>query len=396
MIDAGLSLIIALAVTVVLLALKAPVYVAILASYVVFAMLAGGVELLVESLARAVMSVETWPLAASVVLVAWLAILYSESGVARSLGLELSRALRRPLLAATLTPGVLGLLPIPGGALMSAPIVDSVGSLMGLEGRVKVFVNVWYRHVTVFIYPLASMLILTSGLSGYSITQLVKALAPLALIMFLMGLPLLRGGGVVEGPLDLSRLLRGLAPIITAAALALTLTPLDAVCPRLSVVVAATASLLAFAWLNRVRGGALVRPLLDRRVFEIACVVLVAVAYRSALIGVDLSGLTSLLGSSVVTISVVLPAMLSLTSGYPSAGVVVAIPVAERAVGLSVGTVCMIYMSAFLAYLASPVHLCLVYTAQYFKERLVTVYKLLAPMTILMLAITYVWLGVIQ
>ncbi|MFN3268644.1 MAG: DUF401 family protein, partial [Zestosphaera sp.] len=39
----------------------------------------------------------------------------------------------------------------------------------------------------------------------------------------------------------------------------------------------------------------------------------------------------------------------------------------------------LIYLSAFLFYVASPVHLCLVFTAQYFRENIFKIYKYLIP-----------------
>ncbi len=389
------SLLITLVLTSVLLALKLPVYFVLAITFLVFSTLTGGFPLTVRVLLNTVSSVETWLLITSVAFIAWLAILYKNSGVAFVLGNEVSKALRNSILAVTVPPGLLGLLPIPGGALMSAPVVDTVGSLSGLKSEVKVFANVWYRHVTVFIYPLAPMLVLTSALSGYSISELVASLAPVALVMFIAGLPLVWSNNRVQGRVDAYALLRSFAPIFIAAILVIALSPLDNSYPRLSALTSAILAIVTFAVLNNTSRGELLNSIRDRKILEISVVAFEAMAFRTLLKHVSMSDLINMLGSNTLTTCVLLPTLLSLISGYPSAGVIIALPVATSTVGSTIQVVSLIYMSSFLAYLISPVHLCLIYTLQFFKERLLSVYKLLLPLTLGVLLFTYTWYTVI-
>ena len=48
-------------------------------------------------------------------------------------------------------PALFGLLPVPGGALMSAPIVQQIDTEE--DPNKKVAINVWYRHMLIMIYP---------------------------------------------------------------------------------------------------------------------------------------------------------------------------------------------------------------------------------------------------
>ena len=389
------SLLVTLVLTGVLLALKLPIHFVLAITFLVFSTLTGGFPLMVKVLLSTVSSTETWLLVTSVALIAWLAILYKNSGAASILGSEVSKALRSSVLAVTIPPGLLGLLPIPGGALMSAPIVDTVGSLSGLRSEVKVFANVWYRHVTVFIYPLAPMLVLTSALSGYSISELVASLAPVALVMFIAGLPLVWSNSRVQGRVDAYALLRSLTPILIAAVLAITLSPLDSSYPRLPALVSAVLAIITFAALNNTSEGELLSSIRDRKILEISAVAFEAMAFRTLLKLISVSDLINMLGSSALATCVLLPALLSLVSGYPSAGVIIALPVATSTLGSTVQVVSLIYMSAFLAYLVSPVHLCLIYTVQYFRERLLSVYRLLLPLTLGVVFFTYTWYTIV-
>ncbi len=56
-----------------------------------------------------------------------------------------------------LAPALYGLLPVAGGALMSAPMVEQIGTEM--ESSQKVAINVWFRHIFILIYPVSLLVI---------------------------------------------------------------------------------------------------------------------------------------------------------------------------------------------------------------------------------------------
>ncbi len=82
---------------------------------------------------------------------------------------------------------------------------------------------------------------------------------------------------------------------------------------------------------------------------------------------------------------------MSLVSGSSIVGVTSSIPLLAGLKTFSLGDASLIYLSAFLFYVASPVHLCLVFSVQYFKESLFKVYKYLIPAIILtfLIAVSY-------
>jgi hypothetical protein len=55
--------------------------------------------------------------------------------------------------------------------------------------------------------------------------------------------------------------------------------------------------------------------------------------------------------------------------------------------GTDVKIASLIYASAFIGYIASPLHLCYVYTAEYYKIPLIEGYKYMIPATIASLAV---------
>ena len=54
------------------------------------------------------------------------------------------------------SPALMGLLPIPGGALLSAPMLIRAG--YDISGESYAAINVWFRHILILIYPLGALL----------------------------------------------------------------------------------------------------------------------------------------------------------------------------------------------------------------------------------------------
>jgi integral membrane protein (TIGR00529 family) len=82
------------------------------------------------------------------------------------------------------TPAFIGLLPVPGGAMLSAPMVKEVGK--DLSGAHGFSINIWFRHVLVLFYPLSSLLICAS-MANVDVLIAASFLLPGAALMFVLG-----------------------------------------------------------------------------------------------------------------------------------------------------------------------------------------------------------------
>lgn len=121
-------------------------------------------------------------LALSVTLIPILGGIMEESGMMLELINKMDVSKKASMI---LTPALFGLLPVAGGALMSAPIVDQIDP--NLDPNKKVSANVWYRHALILIYPLSSSLIVASYLAGLSLYIVVFALFGPFILILLVG-----------------------------------------------------------------------------------------------------------------------------------------------------------------------------------------------------------------
>jgi len=95
---------------------------------------------------------------------------------------------RRAVMA--IIPAFIGLMPSAGGAMFSAPLVEqAVGKSVSPED--KAFINFYYRHIWEYFLPVYPGVLLVSSITGIPLAKVILALAPLGLLMIILGLPLL-------------------------------------------------------------------------------------------------------------------------------------------------------------------------------------------------------------
>ncbi len=59
-------------------------------------------------------------------------------------------------------PALIGLLVVPGGAIISAPFIDKIGDELNVEKPRRVAINLIYRHISAYIMPYSSSLLLVA------------------------------------------------------------------------------------------------------------------------------------------------------------------------------------------------------------------------------------------
>ena len=121
----------------------------------------------------------------ALILAMFLAELYGSAGASRKLVEGLT--FFSPSFAALATPAIIGLLPMPGGAYVSAVILNELYGKLRLNAESKTFINYWFRHIWITTWPLYQSVILASGLLGISIRRISILNLPITLAATLIG-----------------------------------------------------------------------------------------------------------------------------------------------------------------------------------------------------------------
>jgi integral membrane protein (TIGR00529 family) len=85
-------------------------------------------------------------------------------------------------------PAIIGLLPMPGGALFSAPLVETSFEDRPVSREEKTALNYWFRHLWEYWWPLYPGVVLAIALLEVDISRYMAFMAPLTLITIFVGI----------------------------------------------------------------------------------------------------------------------------------------------------------------------------------------------------------------
>jgi len=300
--------------------------------------------------------------------------------------------------AMAVAPAFIGLLPMPGGALFSAPMVGELTEDLNLPAEERTLINFWFRHVWELTWPLYPGLLIAAVALGVPLERLILVNLPMTLGAIVIGIFLcLRRVklGATESPGERGNW-RELAAAVWPVALLVVLTAALATAEKLGLRLALstdTALLVAlivvipsFVVLRRIPWREAAR--LARATLSLRLVLLIygIVAFGRLLrvygAAADLPRELAAWGVPGPVLLFVVPMAVGLLTGYTPAFVGICFPVLRplmvAAGGFHYGYITFAFAGGFLGVLLSPVHLCLVLSAEYFKADFGRVYRRLA------------------
>jgi integral membrane protein (TIGR00529 family) len=116
----------------------------------------------------------------------WLSTQMKETGVMQDLVSTVSERISKKYSLAVL-PALIGLLPMPGGALFSAPMVRDVDGSNEVSDLSKTKINYWFRHVWEYWWPIYPGVLLAISLTKLEIWQFILLELPLSIFSIIGG-----------------------------------------------------------------------------------------------------------------------------------------------------------------------------------------------------------------
>jgi hypothetical protein len=301
-------------------------------------------------------------------------------------------------------PAVYGLMPVPGGALFSAPLIDKEGDTFKLDKNKKNFLNIWFRHIWFPIYPISSAMILvcSTKFSGVPIQTLMIANLPAFLAFLVIGWLFLRRytGKISKPQHSSSKNYSGLVYLLPPT-VPLLFYPLKFVgfsetrCFLLGVFV----SLLLLYALLRIDGKQYLSIIKKSVTWNLALAIvgimilreMIKVSQTHILISEMMQGLAF----PALVMVILIPFFLGVLTGYNLGAIALSYPLVEpffAFTGLQiVGLTSIIFMSSLLGYLVSPIHLCNVLSSEYLKTDTTRMYKMFLPAVAALLCVQVVF-----
>jgi len=297
-------------------------------------------------------------------------------------------------------PALVGLLPMIGGAMFSAPMVDEVGNHLGVDRERKTFINYWFRHIWEYIFPLYPSMMLAAALLGMTTTQLTVAAWPLTvaavvggLLFGLLGLP--RRSANDLPPTSRWQSLRTLATSVWPVVLVILLSLLLPIDERFTLIVSALVTITLMMIVKRFPLRDLWTILYERIPWQTVVVIFGALIFRRVLENssavLSTSDALTALHVPLAVVTFIVPFIAGLLTGVSAAAFSIGFPVVLPLVVVDGGTIAPAWVSwlmagGFLGVMFSPVHLCLSLTRVYFGAEWGPIYRRIVPSALIVAA----------
>lgn len=136
---------------------------------------------------RTATSHSTWEILFALYFVMCLEYQFRTGGIIDGLMATARSLLRSDRVLLAMMPAFLGFLPSLGGAIFSAPLVESASKPYSLSAEMKTAINYWFRHVWEYTNPIFTGMLLASQISGLSLNALISHMAWLTVLSAVIG-----------------------------------------------------------------------------------------------------------------------------------------------------------------------------------------------------------------
>lgn len=397
----------------VLVRLRTPLGLAILAGSLILGLLFG-MPLADWAMTSVAAPFEEKPLflVAIIALIMILSHLLENSGQTQRLMRAVAGLIVSPRLRMAFFASLIGLLPMPGGAIFSAPLVRSAAESLPVPPDRLALINYWFRHVWEAAWPLYPGIILAASLAGMPIGSLIARTFPGLLLTLLLGWLMFLRPGVLPLPdrrpaarprVDWGALLREGLPIYVAivgsVGLEICIGLLWPALPFEWGMCLALSAAIVVAMLQNSGGPRMLLAVLASKGLWAMLLVIVGIfAFQDVLKN---SGAVRALaevsggGAALAVTAGLLPLLVGLLTGITAAHVGATFPlILGMAHGAGVDQLPLVVLALFSGYagvLASPLHICLVLTCQYFATDMGKVWRQLVLPSALVLASGYLY-----
>jgi hypothetical protein len=315
------------------------------------------------------------------------------SGQAERMMEALRGYLKQPTLRLAFFPALIGLLPMPGGAVFSAPMVRSASQGLAVQEKDRAVINYWFRHIWEMCWPLYPGIILAAALAQIPIAKLLSWIWPgtivaLSLGWFFLIRPLKLPQAKAEAETNKTRragpAFRESLPILTAIVGSLALEWASSVFfpdwpMEFGVLAGLLAAVLVCAVQNRVTPRRILPLLYKKHLLSMLCIILAIFVFQETLLASGvIKQLAQLAGgeAALLTSAILLPFLTALVSGITLAYVGASFPLLIgilQQLGMAehlMPYVTLAMFSGFAGVLLSPLHVCFLLSCQYFKVNL--------------------------
>jgi integral membrane protein (TIGR00529 family) len=378
-----------------------------------------GPKAMVKTALESIIYPKTVFLAIIVSLILVLSSSMEKAGQMRRLLANFQGLVSNPRIKLVVFPALIGLLPMPGGAVFSAPMVKELGKDTYLAPDMLSFVNYWFRHIWEYWWPLYPGVLLAITLADINLWTFVTVMSPLTIVSLSLGyLPIkglkksnkLRG---FKGRPSVKPFVTELTPILIVIFMGLGIgIILSFLLPHFTVskeagLVIALCVAIGWIWHKNDFSKTQIRNLLaDPHIRSMIYMVITIFIFKGMMEGSRaveaISNEFRMLHVPLVLITMALPFLVGGVVGITVAFVGTTFPILIPLIysfGETQFTMAYIMLaigSGFIGVILSPLHICLLLSNQYFGTTLTPVYKHLWLPSLCFILSAFAYFGILR
>jgi len=321
-----------------------------------------------------------------------------------------------PRLNLIIFPALIGLLPMPGGAVFSAPMVKELGKDSKLSGHQLSFINYWFRHIWEYWWPMYPGVLLSTLMADLNLLLFVTLMMPMTFVVVYLGRHPFRSISVSKAFANsqnrpsLWPFFREMLPIMIVifpglglGAILLYLFPEFSIAKESGLVISLCGA-IAWTWYEnkfsrQQIGGILKNTQLLKMMYMVFAILIFKGILTDSQAVKAISNELTMLKIPLVLIAVVLPFIVGMLTGITIAFVGSTFPILIPLIHshgesqLMIAYVMIALVTGFSGVLLSPLHLCLILSNEYFTTPPGPVYRYLwrPCLYIILVGFTYFW-----
>jgi len=318
---------------------------------------------------------------------------------------------------------LIGLLPMPGGALFSAPMVEASLPNGSVSREQKTAVNYWFRHIWEYWWPLYPGVILAVALLEVETWHFMVAMAPMTLVSILAGIffilrPIGNAERNSESSISWSRIKQfiwEMVPILIVIAVIVVVTGLIGIL-RLMGYNVETPSLLpilpglviSIIWvcaINHTPFSQFRSVLMSKGILTMLLMIVAIMFFNGIMeasdIVVHIRNELMTYGIPAILLILIMPFLsgfvLGLSIGFVGASFPLIIPLFQSPdIVEYLSFAALAYVFGYMGMMLSPVHLCLLVTKDYFKASLFDSYRYILKTALTVMATAVILFSIVR
>ncbi len=281
----------------------------------------------------------------------------------------------------------LGFIPMPSGAMFSAPLLKEIGAENQMSPEEIMLSNYWFRHVWEFFWPLIPGVALYISIIGVSVRDIVIAQFPLTIFALVIGfiwmyltLEKINRNTINYNNFNqnLLKFLKNGWPILLVLLLVIS--------AKMNLLISLTITIILLLMIKRVSFKTLQEIIIQEISIKIVFMIIGIMLFKQVLDSTNsLEPISQFLAETGVNIWVILfsiPFVIGFLTGigvgYIGISFPIILPLMLNNGSLNLSMAMFSYLGGFVGMMVSPMHLCLALTVEYLKVDVAKFYKKLS------------------